>query len=90
MATRSKTTTPGASRATEQYQPSYAFTELAGDTDECFSSIEAMLIVLSGSLDRDPDRLMPEDMKAMGWQVHLINTFLGELKSKVRVLGEIC
>lgn len=82
MASRSKTTTqPGASKAPTSTTP--RISALEHRTEEDFTSINAMLTTLSGALDRDPDRIMPEDMQAFCWQVYLIHQKVEELKIKV-------
>lgn len=86
MANREKKTTqPGAGSAasTQRIMLDYGVTRLSDDTDELFTSIESMLTTLSGALDRDPERMLKEDMAAFCWQVYMIGFFVGDLKQKV-------
>lgn len=81
---------PGAAGQQRAHEASPAFRALVEDPDELFTSLKSMLTVLSGSLDRDPERLMREDMEAMGWQVHIISTFVDDLKEKFRIFEPSC
>lgn len=84
MATRSKTTSgAGSAASTQRIMLDYGVTRLSDDTDELFTSIESMLTTLSGALDRDPERMLKEDMAAFCWQVYMIGIFVGDLKQKV-------
>lgn len=82
MAYREKKTQaqPGASKAPITTR---RISALEHETEEDFMSINSMLTTLSGALDRDPERLVPEDMVAFGWQLYLIHQKVEELKAKV-------